>query len=274
VTKSSNHTPSLHRPTSYSSSTTDLPWLSSTENSLLIQTHGTLDSALVSQSRLSQSQSYVTTDGQSASLSWNKAPVWGVRPGFYYCQTVAGLFMWGALSDERTGLPFTIAAGPRQRSHSRVRVPGDLWPYFTVSDSRVPFSSPYTTRRATVEVFGLASARSSRLSCNRYSLYSFGTDHAQKTWILLLRSADRRENTTHVVPTQQVHWRADCRLATRYKHSFYCCMFTISLPGNGNTLPIVGQKFVLVGTCLPSYSLATDIHLKIPIYTGDVLLNF
>jgi hypothetical protein len=36
------------------------------------------------------SQSYVTTDGQSASLSWNKAPIWGLRPDFYYCQTVAG----------------------------------------------------------------------------------------------------------------------------------------------------------------------------------------
>jgi hypothetical protein len=28
---------------------------------------------------------------------------------FYYCQTVAGLLMWGALSDEKMGLPFTIA---------------------------------------------------------------------------------------------------------------------------------------------------------------------
>jgi hypothetical protein len=83
--------------------------------------------------------------------------------------------MWGALSDERTGLPFTIAAGPRHRSHSCVRVPRDSWPYFTLSDSRVPqpgrpghhiygplgsgwpsynprlwfpFSSPPTTRRA------------------------------------------------------------------------------------------------------------------------------
>jgi hypothetical protein len=26
--------------------------------------------------------------------------------------------MWGALSDERTGLSYTIAAGPHQRSHS------------------------------------------------------------------------------------------------------------------------------------------------------------
>jgi hypothetical protein len=74
-------------------------------------------------SNQSQSQSYVTTDGQSASLSWCQAPIWGLGPDFYYCQTIAGLLMWGALSDERTGLPFTIAASPRQHSHSRVRVP-------------------------------------------------------------------------------------------------------------------------------------------------------
>jgi hypothetical protein len=66
----------------------------------------------------SESESHVTTDGQSASFSWNKAPIWALRPNFYYYQTVAGLLMWGALSDERTGLSFTIAAGARQRSHS------------------------------------------------------------------------------------------------------------------------------------------------------------
>jgi hypothetical protein len=65
--------------------------------------------------------------------------------------------MWGALSDEKTGLSFTIAADPRQRSHSRVRVPFDSWPYFTVPDSRLPFSPPPTTRKATVEVFDPAS---------------------------------------------------------------------------------------------------------------------
>jgi hypothetical protein len=63
-------------------------------------------------------ESYVTTDGQSASLSWNKAPIWGLQPDFYYCQIVAGLLMWGALSDRRTSLLFTIAAGPHQHSHS------------------------------------------------------------------------------------------------------------------------------------------------------------
>jgi hypothetical protein len=35
-----------------------------------------------------QSPSYFTTDGQSASLSWYRAPAWGPRPD-YYCQTVA-----------------------------------------------------------------------------------------------------------------------------------------------------------------------------------------
>jgi hypothetical protein len=46
-------------------------------------------------------QSYVTTDDQSASLVFVSSPIWGPRPDFYYCQTVAGLLMWGALSDER-----------------------------------------------------------------------------------------------------------------------------------------------------------------------------
>jgi hypothetical protein len=72
-----------------------------------------------------QSQSYITTDGQSASLSWNKAPIWGLRPDLCYCQTFAGLFMWGSLSDDRTGLSFPIAAGPRQRNHFLVRLPWD-----------------------------------------------------------------------------------------------------------------------------------------------------
>jgi hypothetical protein len=67
--------------------------------------------------------------------------------------------MWGALADERTGLSFTTAAGPRQLSHSRVPVPWDSRTYFTVSDSRLPFSSPPTTRRVTVEVFDPASTR-------------------------------------------------------------------------------------------------------------------
>jgi hypothetical protein len=98
-------------------------------------------------------ESYVTTNGESASLSWNKAPIWCLRPDFYYSQTVVGLLMCGAISDEKMGSPFTIASGPRQRSHSWVRVLWDTRPYFTVSDSRLPFSSPPTTHKAMVGVF-------------------------------------------------------------------------------------------------------------------------
>jgi hypothetical protein len=54
----------------------------------------------------SESESYVTTDGQPASLSWNKAPFWGLRPDLYYCLTIAALLIWGALFDERMGLSF------------------------------------------------------------------------------------------------------------------------------------------------------------------------
>jgi hypothetical protein len=99
------------------------------------------------------------TDGQLASLSWNKAPIWGLRQDFYYCQTAAGLLIWGTLSDERMGLSFTISAGPRQCSHFQVRVLWDLRPYFTVSDLRLPFLSPPTTHRATLEVFNPASTQ-------------------------------------------------------------------------------------------------------------------
>jgi hypothetical protein len=70
-----------------------------------------------------------------------------------------GLVLWGALSDERTGLSFVYAAGPCQSSLSRVRVPYDSRPYFAVSKLRLPFSSPLATLRVTVEVFEPASTR-------------------------------------------------------------------------------------------------------------------
>jgi hypothetical protein len=103
-----------------------------------------------------QVETYVTTDRESASLSRNNAPNWGLRPDFHYYWTVTGLLMWGALSDERTGLSFTIATDPDQRSHSRVRVPWISRQYFTALDLRLLFLSPSTTSRARVEVSDLA----------------------------------------------------------------------------------------------------------------------
>jgi hypothetical protein len=50
-----------------------------------------------------QNQSHVTTDDHSASLSWNKAPIWGLRPDFHYCQTIAGLLIERERERERGG---------------------------------------------------------------------------------------------------------------------------------------------------------------------------
>jgi hypothetical protein len=66
------------------------------------------------------------TDGQSASLSWNKAPILRVYdPKIFLLSDTCGFVdVVHPLCDERPGPPFTIAAGPHQRSHSRVPV---LW---------------------------------------------------------------------------------------------------------------------------------------------------
>jgi hypothetical protein len=57
-----------------------------------------------------KSQSYTATDGRSISKSWCRAlsEAW---PDIYYCLTVTVLFLWGALSDERT-VVFCICCWP------------------------------------------------------------------------------------------------------------------------------------------------------------------
>jgi hypothetical protein len=50
-----------------------------------------------------------------ASLSASNTHL-GPKTSFYYCQTGVVLLMWGAHSDERVCVSFTVA-GPHQRSH-------------------------------------------------------------------------------------------------------------------------------------------------------------
>jgi hypothetical protein len=88
------------------------------------------------------------------------------------------LLIWGALSDERAGLSFAIASGPSHHSQSRVQVPWDSRPYFTLSDLRLLISSPLTTRRVTVEVFDPASTRVTQINLLTVTVvYSLRTDH-------------------------------------------------------------------------------------------------
>jgi hypothetical protein len=55
------------------------------------------------------------------------------------------------------GSVFCMCRWPLPGQCFSVLVPWDLRPYVTVSDLRLPFSSPPTTRRVTVEVFNPAS---------------------------------------------------------------------------------------------------------------------
>jgi hypothetical protein len=107
----------------------------------------------------SQSQSHIATDGEPVSKSWCRAPsgaydqilitVWQLQSCFCGAPSltrgrVCHLYMLLILC---------------QHSLSQVSVPWDSWTYFTVSDLRLSFSSPPTTRRVTVEVFDPASTR-------------------------------------------------------------------------------------------------------------------
>jgi hypothetical protein len=68
---------------------------------------------------VSVSQSYITTDGQSASLSWNKAPIRGLRPDLCYCQTFRGLFMSSLYRLRTDNTENTIHVISNQRVHWR-----------------------------------------------------------------------------------------------------------------------------------------------------------
>jgi hypothetical protein len=66
--------------------------------------------------------------------------------------------MWGALSDERTGLSFTVALSFSGLSPMRL-----VTIFYCLRFETSPLSPP-TTRRATVEVFDPASTRGATLS--------------------------------------------------------------------------------------------------------------
>jgi hypothetical protein len=121
-----------------------------------------------------KSQSHIATDGQSISKSLCRASSGAHDQIFIILWQLRSCF-WGTLSDERTGLSFVYAAGPRQRSLSQVRVPWISRPYFTVTVLRLPFSSPPTTHRVSVEVFVLSSARVSYLLTNQSQSQSYVT---------------------------------------------------------------------------------------------------
>jgi hypothetical protein len=73
-------------------------------------------------------------------------------------------------------MSFVYAAGPRQCS-PWVSGPLVPRPYFTVSDLRLPFSSPPTTRRVRVEVFDPTSTEGMYDFYHCIFLYTHESDH-------------------------------------------------------------------------------------------------
>jgi hypothetical protein len=159
----------------------------------------------------------------------------------------------GAVSDERTGLSFIYAAGPLQRRLSRVLVPWCSRPNFTVSDLRLPFSSPPTTRRVTVEVFETASTR--------VWISGFAESESHCDWRLASLYIDSGRTTaqkTHFA-WQWIYGNPNRKHLLR--HRFYCCLRVLrTLPRNGSTLFLVPYS---LRACLPSRSLAMGLYVTV-----------
>jgi hypothetical protein len=129
----------------------------------------------------SESESYVTADGQPASLSWNKEPIWGLRPDLYYmCDSYGLVLVRCPLWREDGSVVYNCCLPSPAQPFSGLS-PVGLRPYFTVSDSRLPFSPPLTNRRVTVEVLDPASTRSSLHD----RLYSLACIHGNLCWIFV-----------------------------------------------------------------------------------------
>jgi hypothetical protein len=113
------------------------------------------------------SPSHIVTDSQSVSLMTRYLLLSGI-----YSLVFVGRPLW-----REDGTAFCICCWPCQCRLSRVWVPWDLRPYFTVSDLRLPFLSLPMTRWVTVEVFDPASTRGAWTS----TLYRLWADHLENT---------------------------------------------------------------------------------------------
>jgi hypothetical protein len=104
----------------------------------------------------------------------------GPRPDVCYCQTAADLLLYCDLTDEKTDLPFIIAADPRQRSHSW-RVPRNSWQYDdSVNISRFLNNASTQSQRRCRDTWRvqplLCSARSRRMCDEVIQWWSGDTD--------------------------------------------------------------------------------------------------
>jgi hypothetical protein len=220
-----------------------------------------------------QSQNYVTTDGQSASLSWCQAPTWGQRPDFYYSQTVAGLLMWGALSEERMGLSFTIAAGPRHRSQVRVQRDSSLILLSQIRDSpnlesQVPvFIFP---RNMVAQLYTQALGS---LFVASYDSHGYGGGIRTRLHAGESTTQSHSYITTGGLPSisssELLVLVIQARHEPQRKHLFHYCVFSRCRRNNVST-EIFPSNACCTVACLHSCYLATSLHVTL--HTNGVAL--
>jgi hypothetical protein len=155
---------------------------------------------------------FVTTDGQSASLSWYKASIQGLRPNFYFRTeygirlTVTFFIPWDSLSDEKTGLSFVCASGPCQRSLSRSQSLGTC--------DRILLS----------QIWDFPFRRLLRLAGSRWR-YSTPPPHGLH--VCFYNPLARTAQKTPFIVLQSFPWEHDC-LWRRYSvTAAYTCLFRI-----------------------------------------------
>jgi hypothetical protein len=101
---------------------------------------------------------------------------------------------------------------------------------------------------------------SSEVNSHSRILYPLGTDHAQKTQPLYCCIGQNTLKKSHVIAISPVHWRADCCLSMRYKHTSYCCVtlskvFITPLPRYTRYIilwrkdPLLSSESVNTGRC-------------------------
>jgi hypothetical protein len=117
--------------------------------------------------------------------------------------------MKGALSDERTSLPFTTAAGPHQCSYTQVRVPWDSWPY---SHRKHSFSYIVVTLLKVVFTGRCIDGSSSTVVCIRCRENDYG--HSS----IVTETAHMSQCTTSL--------RRIILLSFPLLLGFQCCLFT------------------------------------------------
>jgi hypothetical protein len=158
----------------------------------------------------SKSKSKLCYDRRSAGQSvLEQSTHLGLRPDLDYCLTVAGLLIWGALSNERTGLSFAIATGPRQRSH--------FWVNSHSSTLLYPLGTDHAQKTQPLYYCMAQTTQKTRVTCQTASSL---VRHEQWAWL----GRHRKHNLIYYCVFGSVHRAVARQRVDRIRYNIISCM--------------------------------------------------